>query len=465
MILKYDVVIIGGGIGGLVCGCYLAKNGFNVAIFERNSNIGGYCNSFRIKGFQFDAFAHSIGSLSESGKLGIILNELDIKSEIRFDRYDPSDIIITPDKQIQFFVDFEKTLNSFKLAFPLEIDNIQRFFKFINTANISTFSKLLRVNFEDVLNEYFKDPKLKSIFSLPILGNVGLSASKVSAFSAITLYKEFILDGGYYPVGGMQKFSDFFAEMFKKFGGKLFLSSSVQRIIYDGKQIKGVETKKDGFVESKYVVSNADVSLTFFELLGEKYLDKEFATLLKTLTPSTSMFALYLGLKDVLPDNFPNKSSIWYLPDYDIETIFQRLENLESEEVVLYLLRYSREYKTILALVNTPFKDESYWSRSRQKFIENFIEKIELLIPNLRSKIEIKTAATPHALFKWTNNSFGSAYGWAATPDQIFLNGLTMISPIKNLYLVGHWTTISQGVPGVAFIGRNVALKILKNKI
>ena len=40
---KYDVIIIGAGIGGLVCGCYLAKAGMKVLIVEKNAKPGGYC--------------------------------------------------------------------------------------------------------------------------------------------------------------------------------------------------------------------------------------------------------------------------------------------------------------------------------------------------------------------------------------------------------------------------------------
>ena len=52
---KYDVIIIGAGIGGLVCGCYLVKAGLKVLIVEKHYQVGGYCTSFKRKGFTFDA--------------------------------------------------------------------------------------------------------------------------------------------------------------------------------------------------------------------------------------------------------------------------------------------------------------------------------------------------------------------------------------------------------------------------
>ncbi len=63
----YDAIIIGAGIGGLVCGCYLAKAGMKVLIVEKNAQPGGYCTSFTRGGFTFDSCVHSLGSLRPEG--------------------------------------------------------------------------------------------------------------------------------------------------------------------------------------------------------------------------------------------------------------------------------------------------------------------------------------------------------------------------------------------------------------
>ena len=60
---NYDAVIIGAGVGGLVCGCYLAKAGMKVLIVEQHFKTGGYCTSFKRKNFSFDAAAHCFGGV------------------------------------------------------------------------------------------------------------------------------------------------------------------------------------------------------------------------------------------------------------------------------------------------------------------------------------------------------------------------------------------------------------------
>ncbi|MDI6891166.1 MAG: FAD-dependent oxidoreductase [Thermodesulfovibrionales bacterium] len=100
----YDAIIIGAGISGLVCGCYLAKAGMKVLIVEKNAKPGGYCTSFTKGGFHFDACVHSLGSLREGGNLRIILKELGLEERLKIKRYDPSDIIIAPDSITEAYV-------------------------------------------------------------------------------------------------------------------------------------------------------------------------------------------------------------------------------------------------------------------------------------------------------------------------------------------------------------------------
>ena len=47
---RYDAIIIGSGIGGLVCANLLAKGGMRVLLVEKHSVLGGFCCGFRRKG-------------------------------------------------------------------------------------------------------------------------------------------------------------------------------------------------------------------------------------------------------------------------------------------------------------------------------------------------------------------------------------------------------------------------------
>ena len=52
---KYDIIIIGSGLGGLECGAILSKEGFNVCVVEKNTQFGGCFQTYRRKGHRFGA--------------------------------------------------------------------------------------------------------------------------------------------------------------------------------------------------------------------------------------------------------------------------------------------------------------------------------------------------------------------------------------------------------------------------
>ncbi|MEG1556274.1 MAG: FAD/NAD(P)-binding protein, partial [Bacteroidales bacterium] len=51
---KYDIIIIGSGLGGLITGYILAKNGYKVMVLEKNSQFGGCLQTFKRDGVKFD---------------------------------------------------------------------------------------------------------------------------------------------------------------------------------------------------------------------------------------------------------------------------------------------------------------------------------------------------------------------------------------------------------------------------
>ena len=73
--MKYDVLIVGGGIAGLTSAAYLAKDGYKVLVCEKQDEIGGLVNSFTYKGFLFDG---GIRAIENSGIVMPMLRQLGI---------------------------------------------------------------------------------------------------------------------------------------------------------------------------------------------------------------------------------------------------------------------------------------------------------------------------------------------------------------------------------------------------
>src|SRR5690554_7761331 len=104
MIDKYDVVIIGSGLGGLVSAIILAKEGYSVCVLEKNQQFGGNLQTFVRNKTIFDTGVHYIGGLSEGQNLHHYFKYLDILDDIPLKKMDEDgyDIITFDNDPIEY---------------------------------------------------------------------------------------------------------------------------------------------------------------------------------------------------------------------------------------------------------------------------------------------------------------------------------------------------------------------------
>ena len=86
--MRYEVVIIGSGFGGLVCAHLLAKAGKRVLVLERQLQPGGCIQSYQRKGQAFDTGLHYVGGLGEGQTLNRIFSHLGLM-RLPWHRLDP----------------------------------------------------------------------------------------------------------------------------------------------------------------------------------------------------------------------------------------------------------------------------------------------------------------------------------------------------------------------------------------
>ena len=80
---KYDIVIIGSGIGGLICGNVLAKEGLSVCVLEKNKQIGGSLQTFSRDKTVFDSGVHYIGGLDKGQNLYQVFKYLGVMDKLK----------------------------------------------------------------------------------------------------------------------------------------------------------------------------------------------------------------------------------------------------------------------------------------------------------------------------------------------------------------------------------------------
>jgi len=218
-------VIIGAGVGGITTSIYLARNGYEVDIFEKNAVPGGRCGQIIRDGHRFDLGAtmmmmpriyndvfNSLGIELEENKDIIPLRDL---YKIYFN--DGSNISFTSDKERMrsqlekiekdSFVKAEKYVSEgyeiFRLGMKKLIDrNFYNLLQLVNFKNIGLLIKLkVFISNWNYAKKFFRHNHLLMAYTFQNI-YVGQSPFNSPALFSMVPAAE-LVEGTYFPVGGM----------------------------------------------------------------------------------------------------------------------------------------------------------------------------------------------------------------------------------------------------------------------
>jgi phytoene dehydrogenase-like protein len=481
---EYDVAIVGSGIGGLSCGALLAKRGLKVLVLEQHYLAGGYCTSFPRKGHStFDAGVHEISGLGPKGPVRYLLRELAIENKLEFKRV-TSEYVFSG---IRFQVphDWKDFVNLLGTYFPAEKMNILAFFDEMKGIYDDIYRDLdvrkgvigppetveemmkyplthrylfrwLNKSYLEMLNKYFSDARLKEILCT-LTGYLTDDPKALQAFSMAPIFG-YYFDGGYYPKGSSQALADALVSVIRNNGGTVLLNTRVRRILVkegaaDGVSVESTPPRqaRTDVYKAGIVISNADIKQTFLHLIEPDSLPAEYLKRLQDIEPSTSAFMVFLSL-DYDP---PLAPLTFYMPDTGPGVGIAIPSKLDSN-----LAARGGSALTILTLI--PNSEAKEWNRGtpdyglrKEKFMEQLIDAVASLLPDLRSHIVYKEAATPATFLRYTSSCEGAIYG------PKLGQGLSFKSPIRNLYLVGSGTFPGAGTEAVVISALNAANDIL----
>ena len=430
----YDVIIVGAGIGGLICGTKLAKKGLKVLIIEKHTTPGGCVTSRRKMGFNFDYGAHIFGSCNKNGILRYYLEALGVKFD--FIKIEPTERFIFPDDTIEVPVNIEEYAELLKKKFGSEAGNVDLFFsEVVRIARSFSSDKLLSrydgLTFESLLRKYFKDERLMSVLSAEFR-YMGSNPTTLAASSMCLMMVSYLRDGAYYPRGGTQILPDSIAHRFKSFGGTILLDREVSEILIKNGKACGVLTKDKTAYESDTVVSNGDALRTMTELVDSHNVNKAYLKKIKDLRVGSSFFMMFLGVKDgaALRDK-----SGWYHFSYGLD-----LEPSQSLYMFVPSLQDSSlapPGKNVLEIaMPLPYRygDITDWGLCKKEMRGRVMNIVNKIIPGIDSLIEYEESATPRTIQRFTHNSQGSICGWAMDSDQVHGGRLSHKTPIGSLF-------------------------------
>jgi all-trans-retinol 13,14-reductase len=496
---KYDVIVIGAGVGGLTCGAYLSKHGLKTLIIDKNPFVGGYCSVFKRGEFTFHAGPEGMVGLGQEGFLMPSLKELGIEKAIEFMRIEPLDRTYFCGMDIITSTNMEEYIKSLQNHFPGDKDSIPKFFdamirikkevtspdfeipkglwsmiKF--ACRFSTTAKYGRKTFKQILDAFFNDQRLKFLLGFYPSNWFGVPPSELLAPWAAVVVASAYTEGLYYPKGGIQRLSECIFDAFKKNGGEFVLGKAVSKVLIENGRAVGVQLENGETFRGENIVSNADVKQTFLRLVGEQYFE-EFSAYVSQLKQSVSGFTVYLGVDEDLRNFDCQFNYLGEEKEADWDAFHQTLRSgqLSLKGMGIRVISnlepsFAPAGKSSVVLINlAPYGYMNNWRTGpngertkeykalKKEVADSMIQIAEAVIPDLPKKIIVQDAATPLTFQRYTWNSEGAWYG-----PCIGQNMPPSVTPIRSLYLAGS-NTKGAGVPEAFISGIETAKQILSS--
>ena len=477
---SYDVVVIGAGVGGLICANLLAKEGLSVLLAEQHYMVGGYCSTFRRAGYTFDAATHFYPLLGNPETLsGRLLAELGV--ETGWVKMDPVDTFHFPDgSRFAVPADFAVYLSRLKTEFPHQAAALDGFFDAVRDAyflgllhffrgkEVERLAPLLPLTVQQALDRWLTDRKLKLLLTAdcPHWGSPPDRTSFV--FDSMLRLSYFL--GNYYPQGGSQAFADELARCFEARGGQILMRARARRILIADGAARGVEIEVHRGqqvaverVAAGAVVADSDLLLTLEELIGGEHLEPGTLEAVRALRPTFPCFLVHLGLKDV-PAGALEAVQGYHWDSWDTGRVGIDALRFKLFSPTLYepaMAPAGGQILIVQKVLEIDYDRIDDWPRHKAE-VERFVfTELERLLPGVSSHVVTRTSASAQTARRFTLNHHGAMLGWEMSPGQLGAGRPDIHGTIGNLSFVGHWTRPGGGITPVIVSAQQVAREIL----
>jgi C-3',4' desaturase CrtD len=481
--MAYEVVVVGGGIGGLTTAALLAARGLNVCLLERQSSVGGCLTPFEKFGYSFETGAGLYALWSPGEIHDRIFSELPVSPPL-VRKSEPAYVVRMPDRtEIAITSNQDELFQNLRTGFPECAEEAVVFFQEAEATGKVLLAALEgvaapprgRLNqklhdfFPEVVraNDLVSDTTLQHLKHLPLrfrrfidaqLQTFGQgSAAECSYLYACVLVA--VLRRGLFSIqGGGASLAESLAGAIRKSGGTLRLDTSALRLAYDSAgRVTGVHLLTGETVTAtRAVVSNLTIWDTFGKLVGLDRTPSDVRRRLKNLV-SGGVYQLLLGLGETQAQKL-NAEHIIALTDLQEEESYNPSETqLTFAMSPAWDTRAPQGMRAATVTVPTDVNDwftyhvdETEHEQQDQATLEGVWTRLASVLPELGDSVELIETATPRTWYELTRRKLGMVGGLPATPGQFGPDSFGPETPFENLFLVGDTIFPGAGVAAVS---------------
>ena len=495
--MAHEVVIVGGGIGGLTAAALLSARGLNVCLLERGSRVGGCAAPFESAGHRFERGAGLYASWQPGGVHERVFAELPVAPpEVR--RVTPSAYVVRlPDKaEVRVGLEGDEHLAEVRAAFPECAGGAERFYveaaevagalerAAARLPSLATATKLQRVML--AAREPLLAPRvLASLEHTAARHLAGTSArfrrfidAQLQIFALVPsercayLYAAVALSqpprGMYAMRGGAGALASSLAESIKKSGGTVRLNTTALRLAFDeGGRAAGVDLLSGETVRAtRAVVSNLTVWDTYGKLIGLSRSPAEARARVKRLR-GWGAYQMFLSADEGALARLPTEH-ILALDDW------QEGREFDPENALLMFSAApawdARAPAGKRAVTVSTFTEAEPWfgfhedegdhEEQDQRALEAWWPRLHAALPELGGGVEVLETSTPRTCYEETRRRFGMVGGTGQALDAFGANAVTHRTTVANLFMVGDTVFPGNGVAAVTHAALVVATEI-----
>ncbi|ELR71287.1 Carotenoid cis-trans isomerase [Fulvivirga imtechensis AK7] len=476
---KFDIVIVGSGLGGLECGAILSREGYKVLVLEKNKQIGGNLQIFARNKRIFDTGIHYIGGLGEGQNLNKYFQFLGIMDDLKLQQLDEDgfDVISFEGDEIEYKhgQGYENFINIMAGYFPGEREGIIKYCEKIKEVcksfpmyNLERMNShlgsipFLDVNARDFIAICTSNKKLQYVLAGSNLLYAG-EGDKTPLYVHALIINSYI-ESAWRCVDGGSQIGRLLARKIRDNGGKVLTHAEAKKFIVEDKKVRHVELADGRTFEADIFISNAHPAVTL-DMIDETYIRKAYRKRITSLENSVSVFILYIVLKKktiryfncnyyhfIDPDVWKGVSYGEQWPaGYALFTGASSRDKEYAETMTMMAYMDYNETKKWEDTFNTVSK-ESPRGKEYEDFkterAERMFDELEKRFPGIREHTEAYYTSTPLTYRDYIGTKDGSLYGVTKdyrNPMKSFISPRTKIS---NLLLTGQNLNM-HGVLGV----------------
>jgi all-trans-retinol 13,14-reductase len=481
---NYDIVIIGSGMGGLVCADLLGKEGYKVCVLEKNRQIGGSLQTYVRDRVIFDSGVHYLGGLGEGQNLYQVFKYMGIIGKLKLQKMEEDvfdKIIIENDeKEYAYAQGYENFIRHLLKDFPAEekalriyCDKIKEvcskfpLYNLRSGGNFNEKNEVLAIDTKEFIESVTADKKLQAVLAGNNMLYV-LQAGKTPFYVHAMILNSYI-ESSWKCIDGGSNIGKYIAKNIRDQGGVIHRNSEVKKIVVEEGKVSYVEMADGSQVHGKNFISNMHPARTL-EMTDTHLIKHAYKNRIKNLENSTGGFVINIVFEK---ESFPylkhnyyyhKEGHIWNMSGHTDKNwplcycVFfsasSRTDKYAEAMTILAYMRYDEVKKwdqTINTVSEQVDRGPDYEDFKKQK-AEILLDCVEEKFPGLRSKIKKYYSATPLSYRDYIGNEDGSMYGIV----KDYRNPLkTLISPrtkLPNLFLTGQNLNL-HGILGAAMSG------------